>query len=178
MIEESISARYARALVDLAKQNNQIDAFASELSVFLEICSKSKLFLPTLTNKGFAPEIRITVLKNVLEKEKFNSLVLNFLKILIKNSRIELIPIIYKKYCEMADQILNRCNMTVFSAVKLEDGQYKALKDCFSEKLKQEMVVTSKIKEDLLGGVRIQIGNKIYDNTLKRQIQDLRKELI
>lgn len=175
MIEGTIAIRYARALIDLARKDNNIDSFAHELKAFLELEKISKVLFYTLNNKGFSAIKRITVLENVVSKTNMSKTVLNFLKILIQKSRIELLPLIYATYCTMADKEQNRCNMTVESAVELPDDQYNSLADHFGKTFDKKIVLTKKINSGVLGGVKVQIGNKIYDNTIRKQIEDIRQ---
>ncbi|MBF0105843.1 MAG: ATP synthase F1 subunit delta [Deltaproteobacteria bacterium] len=176
MIEDKIAVRYARALIELAKTKGKIDDFAIQLKDFLVLCKKSAILLPALTNKGFPTIKRIKILQDVLQQEKTEPLVLNFLKILIKKGRIELIPLIHEKYAAMGNTVMGRCHMTVVSATELPEKQYGDLKEVFSKKLGQTMILKKEVKKEVLGGVQVRIGNRVYDNTLKRQIQDLKEK--
>ena len=178
MIEGSIAIRYARALIELAKQDNQIDVFAAQLKGFLDYCTESKYLLSTLSEKGYDVGSRLRIIENIAQKSGFHTHVKNFLKLLLGKGRVALISLIYDEYCQMANEIMDRCPMTVLSAVELPVEQYQEMMDFFGKKNKKNMILNKKISPDVLGGVCVTIGDQIYDYTLSRQLSDLKQGMI
>lgn len=178
MIEGTISIRYARALMGLATEDNQVDAFGKQLKKFLDCCRVYPDLLITLSAKGLNLLNRENIINDLAEKFDFHTHVKNFLKILLDKGRIDLIATIYEEYVEMANQALNRCPMTITSAVDLPGEQYGDLVEYFSQQNQKEMILNKEIDPEVLGGLRVRIGDVIYDYTLRKQLNELKKNMM
>lgn len=178
MIEGTIAIRYARALMGLAKKEDRIDVLGQQLGWFVDCCKKERHLLAVLAEKGFDLGRRLSIVDSLASKIGLDVIIRNFLKLLIQKGRIQLLPMIYDKYVAMANKILGRLTMLVVSAVELPDKRYERLVKFFGEKLGKEMILKKRIDRAVLGGLRVQIGDKIYDDTLKRQLIDLKRKMV
>jgi len=178
MIEGTIAIRYARALMSLAKENKQIDQYGEQLKNFVECCEVYPDLLTTLCAKGLNLNNRERIIDDLSKKCGFHDHIKNFLKLLLDKSRIELISLIDEEYRKMANEELNRCPMTVTSAVELPQDQYDQLVKHFGQKNKMEMILTKEIEPDVLGGLRVRVGDNIYDYTLSRQLDVLKQNMM
>lgn len=173
MIEGTISIRYARALIGIARDNNKIDEYDAQLNSFLEACAAENALYDVLSNSNFSAEKRCKIVADIAEKLKLEVTVQNFLKVLIKKRRFGLIKMIARVYHEMADEFQGRMPMKITSAVELPQEQYQKLQDVFGAKMGKKMVLNKKVDPKVLGGVSVQVGDQIYDMTLSRQLNEL-----
>jgi len=67
---------------------------------------------------------------------------------------------------------------TVASAVELTPEQLASLTKIFSEKTNKIVALENKIDKTLIGGYRVRIGDAVYDNSIKLQIQQIKKQLL
>lgn len=67
---------------------------------------------------------------------------------------------------------------TVYSAVPLDEAQRQTLIQTFTKKFGEPVSFTEKIDATLMGGYKVSICNKTYDNTLKQQLTYIRENLI
>ncbi len=74
--------------------------------------------------------------------------------------------------------IFHITRVKVTSATKLSEDQVKRIKQFFTEKLKIKIDFELHIKPDLIGGLRIVINNKTYNNTYRAKLESLKKELL
>jgi len=176
VIEGTISKRYARALIGLAE--DQVDEFGKQIKAILDVCVEDPNIMFALSNAGYSIAIRQKIVDQMFENKGVHQHIKNFIKILIQKSRMELLPLIYEEYLKMADDIANRLQMTVVSAVELPHDQYQSLVNYFSERFKKEIILNKKIDADVLGGVKVQIGDQIFDYTLGRQLFELKQRMI
>lgn len=178
MIERAISLRYARALLQLASENNAVDQYGAELVLFSKLCDDNKDLSDALNTSGFGLTNRLNVLNAVLEKTSLQANVKNFLRVLVKKSRVALLSVIRDQYLELADQAMGRCQMMVTSCMELPNEQYDNLIKLFSERVGKRMVLTKRVDPTVLGGVKVQIGDKVYDYTISRQLQDMKERML
>lgn len=80
-------------------------------------------------------------------------------------------------YQKLLKQELSKSEATIYSATKLSiDEQKKLIK-----KLNSEFKIQSsefKIDASLLGGIKVKIGDDIYDDTVKNKINTVREAII
>lgn len=178
MIERTISLRYARALLQIAKEANAVDDYARQLTDFCSLCQQYPDLMAALSVKGFGHVNRLNVLNAVLEKSEYADHFRNFLRLLVKKSRIHLLDTLCEQYIILADAVMGRCQMTVTSSVDLQEKQYGELLDLFGSRTGQKMVLNKKIDPSVLGGIRVQIGDRVYDNTIKYQLKNLKERML
>jgi len=180
MIEAMVAKRYARALLSLAldKDKKTIDVYAMQLKTFDQVLTEHKALLPTLTNRYFDLFAREHVIEEIGKLLNFDSEVKNFLKLLIHKGRIEIFSFIKNEFLTLSNQTMNREPMTVVSAVELPEEQYQALKEFFTKKTGKEIIPTKKIDPTVIGGVRVHIGDVVYDDTLETQIEKMKQRLV
>lgn len=178
MIERTISLRYARALLQLASETNSVDQYGQELVQFCILCDDNKELFNALSTSGFGHVNRLNVLNAVLEKTSLQDNVKNFLRVIVRKSRVVLLTVICAQYLELADQAMGRCQMKVTSSVELPNEQYENLSKLFSERVGQKMVLTKRVDPTVLGGVKVQIGDKVFDYTISRQLQDMKERML
>lgn len=180
MIEAIIAKRYARALLSLATQKDKatIDLFGTQLQNLQRLCQENDALLRTLSNRYFDLFARERIIEAISMKLGFAPEVKNFIKLLIRKGRIGIFPFVLQEYKTLANERMNRQPMTVISTVALPENELKNLARVFSKRFDKEMIVNQKVDPKLLGGVRVHIGDKVYDYTLKNQIERLKQRLV
>lgn len=178
MIDAVIAKRYSRALFSVARQEDSIDLYLEQLKKFLKICDINSNLFPTLANKGFDMAARLRILDQVLKQTDLSQYVRNFLALLIRKGRMELMHHILDEYETITHQMMNRGVMTVVSAIELPQDQYDALVEHFSHQTKQKMNLRKKIDQKVLGGVRVHIGDSVFDYTLKNQLEAIQHRML
>lgn len=176
MTEDKIAKRYARALIGLAREGRKIDRFAEELARFQDVARVEDL-LRVLSNRNFDVEARVRILDEVLSRFSLDETVGNFLRVLIRKGRMELLEKICDVYKRLSHEELARQVMTVVSATELDEGVYRELAVFFQRKMGREMIVTKRIDTNILGGARVCLGDEVYDYTLRRQLEDLKSHV-
>lgn len=173
-----IEKRYAEALIGLSVQNNAIDDYQQELHVIVDLFRNMQDFRLFLLNPEIKTDIKKTVISNSFSG-KIKKEMVNFLSLLLDKGRIRHLPGIFVEYLKAADKIRNTLNITIISALPLDDKQvssivekYKLLYHSTSANLLQE------IDKSLIGGVKVKIGDKVVDGTITGRLQGLRKVLL
>lgn len=178
MIETTIALRYARALTQLAKEAGRVDEFGAELTEICALMQGSPELHAVLANRHLPLSARFNILDKIFATGKIDILVRNFVKILVRKGRVQLIGEIVKEYKKLADVILGREPMLVVSAVELPADIYDSLARHFSAKTGKQMVLKKKIDTSVLGGVCVQIGGMMYDATLAKQLVELKSSML
>lgn len=174
MIENVISERYARALLQIAREKNAIDAFGKELKTFEGFCKDNRELLKNLSDRYNDLFARERIVAQIADKAGFAIEIKNFLKILVHKGRIGLIATICDEYEKLAHAAMGRLVMKVVSAEELESHVYDDLLKIFGEAHKKEMVLKKQLLPDVIGGLRIHVGDRVHDFTVSHQIEKMK----
>ena len=171
----TIATRYARALIELATPENQIDVFGQELKDFLDTLAQNPTVANFLNENRASERGREDMTKTVLNQSSYHPLVINFLKLLTKKNRLQLLDVIYTKYLQLADHALGRQPLIIVSAAQMAESDVNRVSEIFANRSKRKMIVKTQIDPNVLGGLQVQMGDHIFDYTLRRHLQDIKR---
>lgn len=172
-----VAKRYARALLDLGKEDGNFEKYGSELAEFIELLDASSELESVFNNPGLGFDDRRKLLDTFLEKMGLSPFVNNFFRLLMDRGRIDAVRDINAVYEGLIDEVngITRAEITSASALKPEDVD--RIKAALATKAGAE--VTLKVQEDpsLIGGVVARIGDLVLDGSVKAQLETLKDSL-
>jgi F-type H+-transporting ATPase subunit delta len=178
VIENSIAKRYARALIAVAQDEKRVDEWGAELASFYEACLQTKGAFDVLGNRHLDLVARLRAIDQISAKLGLGVSVKNLLKLLLKKGRFDLLSVIVSEYGVIAHKVMGRIVMQVVSAMPLEASQYDDLQRHFSQVSGRKMVVKTVLNPTVLGGVRVHIGDQVYDYTIAKQMETLGNRML
>lgn len=172
-----ISSRYSEALLMLAKEDNSIEDYEESIKLVKDTFENKEMAIRFFKSPKISKDNKKEVIKNTFNAQ-LKKEVLHFLYLLIDKNRFDYLIEICESYLVIADEALGRVKGKVYSVRELEASEIKNLQKSFSEKLGKEVHLENHVDESLLMGVRVEIDQKVYDGSLKKQAQELRKQLL
>jgi F-type H+-transporting ATPase subunit delta len=172
-----IGKKYSKALFELAVEQEKVAVVLDELKTLRKIFQE-------------VPELGIALMDNRLSKEQkkqlfsflqgqSSQLVENFLSILFEANRIELFSLIVDDFEQRLLNKAHKTQGTVTTAIALTENQKENLKQSVAKKFGFTSVeFTNKVDETIIGGVIIEVNQKMIDGSVKSQLQKLEKLLI
>ena len=176
MSRKSLARRYSEALFLSAKEKNILNQVEEELKLVMDTISENHELRDFIDRKMVPVQTKEIVLEKVFSG-KISSAVLNFLKVVIKKRREEFLEDIVKEYTAFADKERKIAEAEVKSAIELTSQQLKMIEERLAAVTSKEIRLYTKVDPDLLGGIVIRIGDKVYDGSAKQQLRSLRKNL-
>lgn len=175
MINGSLSRRYARALFEIASETSLdlVDKDLRELTKIVEENTEVKRAL-------LHPHISLSNKKAFIDKlmgENFGEITRSFIHLLIDRKRESFLPFIQKEFSRLADEARQIVEAKVTSAVELNDSQLEGLRKSIGQATKKDVRLISDVREELIGGIRIQIGDSLMDGTVAHALEKMRGEL-
>jgi F-type H+-transporting ATPase subunit delta len=171
-----IARVYAEALLGVAARDGQEEAVGAELdAVVRDILGKYPQIAAFFDSPAISRRSRAPVLSEVMAGS--NPVVQNFLGVLNQNGRLDLLRHVAVAYRGLLDRKGGRTRVKVRSAVALSDDQQQALRQTLTESLHKEPILDLVIDPDLLGGVVVQVGDKVYDSSVRARLAALRTQL-
>lgn len=178
MSNNAVASRYAVALFQLAKEKDLLAQIGNGLQIVEDVFKLT----PSLSNILLHPKIKNQSKKELLQKSfsnDVNEYVLNTLYLLIDKGRISDLKTIINKYKTLAYEEQGIAEAKVYSTKALSEEDKKAISETFAKKVnKQQLVITNIVDPNMLGGLRIKIGDRIFDGSIKGQLDRLERQLV
>lgn len=177
MSNSMVAKRYALALFQIAKEQQLLGVVEEELRVVKEVFAyntdlKAVLKSSKLTNNK-KKEILTAAFTSV------NPYVLNTLMILIDRHREDEIIEVANQFFELANEEKGIADAEVYSTRELTDAESKAISATFGAKVgKKSLRIENIVDSEMLGGVKLRIGNRIYDGSLRGKLDRLERKLL
>ncbi|MEK5067216.1 F0F1 ATP synthase subunit delta [Sporosarcina sp. FSL K6-1508] len=177
-MSQSVAAkRYAQALFELAQKNGQTGPIQEDL---IEL---KKVFQ---TNKELGQLLDSPRLKTAKKKELLadlfkgaNQLILNTLFVMIDKKRIDEVVNLVDEFTAFSNDAAGIAEAKVYSTRLLTADESQAISTAFAQKIgKQALRIENIIDPSLIGGIRLQIGNNIYDSSVSAKLERLKRDLI
>jgi F-type H+-transporting ATPase subunit delta len=164
----SIVKRYAKAIVELAIENNNSSTWVNNFDDAHTFLSNRDLFA-FLTSP------------QVPQMEKFKSIdtLKNFIKVLISRNQINLFQNIKEDFIRQFQSSTGKISAIISSAVKISDTQRKLIIENICKIFDvNEVDVQEKIDQKILGGLIINVGDTVIDISTSNKLENLKKHLL
>jgi F-type H+-transporting ATPase subunit delta len=178
VITGSLARRYAKALLEIGIAQQTYDALGKELDRAADTLRSSPELRVALENPVFSLEKRKLIMDELSRRLALSKTVRNFIMLLLDKGRIAALPDIARVHRTLIDEHAGRMRATVTSARPLDPMLETRLKTAL-EKSSGKVVLFDK-REDpaILGGLVTQLGDTVYDGSVRTQLQQLREELL
>ncbi len=176
MITNAIARRYAKALVQLGAEEGAVDRFNRELAALNGLLEANPGLSAVLNSPAYGIEAKKEILKEIMGKLAISGMVAHLLQLLLDRSRLNLLPQIAASFGDFADELSGVIRPTLTSGLPLDESQVDAIKGSLEKMTGKKVVLTVDVDPSLIGGVIAKIGDKLFDGSVKTQlnrIQDI-----
>ena len=177
-MQNTLAARYARALADAVHEKEALEKTAGELEFLAGAYRESKPLRDFLLNPAFPASRKAEALRAIVRKGGLSAPTGRFVQILLEKRRVHLLPDVSAEFRRIEEQVLNRVSVEVTTAVPLEPALRKRLAESLEKFTGKSVRLEPKVDPAVLGGARARIGSVVYDGTVASRLQKLRKQLI
>jgi F-type H+-transporting ATPase subunit delta len=166
---------YAEALFDVAKDKGKLDAVRAELAQFVDAVDGNRELQVFFFSPYFSSAEKVAGLKRAVGDA--DAELLNFLELLIEKQRMPEIFRIRRQLDELWKQENRRIDVTVISAVALEPSVVEKVGEEIERQTGQKVELSSRVDAEILGGIVLQVGNKVLDASIRSRLEKLRKSV-
>lgn len=167
---------YAKAILELAKEENRVEEVYEELKSLREVLLSNKDFETLISSPMLVSSEKKTVLKQVFET-RLSKEVMNFLLLLVEKNRIGLLSKIIEEFESLYYSHANITKARVYTTMPLDEDMQEAIRLALKKLTSSEIVIESKVDEDLIGGIKVVMGDKIIDSTTLFRLKKLGAQL-
>ena len=167
--------QYAKTLLDLSNKSDAISLIQNQLKSVSYLYNKVPAFRLVFVTKRIDTKKKIEIIKNTLKN--FNPLIIEFISILIKNNQTNNLLDITTRFDNMASADSKISNVEITTSEKLNNEEVEHISKAISDKIKIKPKLDVKTDPSIIGGIKLRVGNKIFDNSVSYQIKQLKKTL-
>lgn len=173
---DAIACRYAESLFDLAKEENAIQTYQKDI-IKVQDVFKDDIFVQFFSHVAVQDDDKINILKKSFQNQ-ISEYVLNFLMLLVKKRRMRYIRQICQHFQSLCNDYFGIKVGKLYSAYLLNTEDIEKVEKAISQKEGKKVQLHMVIDESLIGGIKVEVDNHIYDDSLSYKLESLRKELL
>ena len=169
-----IAERYVKALLNSSKDKEQSMMFQEGLENISKLYSSNKEFKNLLVNPCISNEEKLNAMKEIFSKYCSNTTFTNFLLELLNKNRISSIESIAEEYTKINGSLNKEVTIKIIVASKIGDEEIEKIVDKYKKIYNANMInYTIEVDESIIGGVKVAVGNTIYDSSIATQLKQI-----
>jgi F-type H+-transporting ATPase subunit delta len=171
-----VAKRYARALFALASEKGKVEAIGEELGRAVGAFGDEKL-AAVARSAAVDMSAKREIARQVAARLGVSHLVASFLGLLAERNRLGFLEAIGERYGRLVDESLGRVRARIVSARPLSDADRQRITKLFEEKTGKKVLAELEVDPDLLGGVLVEVGGRVYDGSVRTQLETIKSAL-
>lgn len=172
-----VGGRYAQALFELADAQGRLPQVEGDLKALEEARRENADFRRLVSSPAYAAEDKAKGFAAIAKAGGADPLTAKFLGLLAQNNRASALPAVAKSFAALAAARRGAVAADVTSAVPLTEAQQTGLKSSLRQALGKDPELTIRVDPAILGGLRVRVGSRLYDASLKGRLDQLKSAL-
>ena len=173
-----LAGRYAKALLDLAVENNTLEVTLKDMQLLDSICRQSADFNTMLRSPIITGDKKYTII-NAVAGDGLNDLTKRFLHLLVTKNRELNMPEITVAFIEQYNVLKNIKTVNLTTATIMDDKTRAMLLGHITPFMSGATVeLKEKVDADLIGGFVLEVGGKLFDASVKKKLSDIKSSIV
>ena len=169
-----VGGRYAQALFDLALETGRLDAVRADLKSLKAAWIDSADLRRLATSPVIAAEDQQKGLVAIAVKAKFEQTTRNFLGLLAQNGRARDLAAVITGFEALYSKRAGIVAAEVVSTQELTAAQLTHIRNALRQALGKAPELTTRIDPSILGGLKVKVGSKLFDASLKTKLDQMK----
>ena len=173
---KAVASLYARSYLETADASG-LDGALDELASFVDdVLVQYPEFREILVSDSVGRDEKLALIDRALAPN-CSEFFANFLKVLLRHGRIGMIEQIRQVVEKLKEEQAGQQRVRVRSAKALSDGSRQQIVDQLKSKLGFDPILVESVDESLIGGLILQVGDTVYDSSLRTRVKTLASRL-
>ncbi len=173
---QRIASRYAKSLIELAGEQGKMEKVTEDMKAFHQACQNRDLYLflkSPIINSGTKQK----AFKAMFDG-KLDSLTMAFMHIIIAKGREPYLPEIAAEYINQYKELKHISTVRLITAVKVDQATINDIIKSFetSKSTRNTVEIENIVKPDIIGGFKVEFDDKLYDASIKHQLDQMRQQ--
>ena len=169
-----VAGRYGAALFELANESGTADAVSGDLKRFAAFIEESADLKRLVTSPVFTADQQKAAVGAVLDRAGIGGIVANFIRLVAQKRRLFVLPAMIRAYEALLAAKKGIVPAEVTVAEAMPDQLLADLKSALAKTAGQEVSLAVKVNPDIIGGMIVKLGHRMFDASLKTKLNALR----
>ena len=169
-----VGERYSRALFDLALETGKLDAVRADLKSLKAAWLESADLRRLATSPIISADDQARGLAAIATKAKFEITTKNFLGLLAQNGRARDLAAVTTGFEALYARHAGVVAAEVVSTQALTPAQLQSITSALTSALGKNPEITTRIDPSILGGLKVKVGSKLFDASLKTKLDQMK----
>lgn len=177
MSSYKVAIKYARSLLDLASEQNNIDATAKDVSFVIEVLKSNENLIKALQSPIIKSGLKLSILEEIF-LSKVSESFFSFIRFVVQKGRESILDEILVSFEQLKNEKLGIAKVDLTTSLEVDDNQLEKIKTTLEKLLSKKVTFDKKIDASIIGGFVAQVDDKIYDASIKNQLELMKKQLV
>jgi len=172
---EEVAEVYARALFEVAKEQDVLDEVHEQLGQIADALDENRDLAVFFFSPYFSTDEKKDALGRAIEGAE--PALMNFLEALVERHRMPVIFRIRSRFDELWEEERRLLPVEVTSAIELDESTVSEIGEQIGSQTGRTVEVSSRVDPEILGGIVLRVGNFILDASIRNRLEQLRKQV-
>ena len=175
MSELTVGSRYAKSLIDLSQEQNNVDVIKADMDLFIHTLKANPELKAVLSNPIIAQTKKVKILNEVF-LNKVNTLSISFFKLMIDKGRGEVLYTTAYEFINLYNIKMHITKVRVVSASELSAANKQIMINEVQNTVGGTVDLHAKVDPSLIGGFVLTVGDRQIDTSIAASLNKLKKE--
>ena len=167
----TIARPYAEAVFRLARQDNALPAWSDALNLIATVYKDPQMQAAMANPKVSPSDIERLLL--AICGERIDGVARNLIELLVNNRRLPVLAEIRQLFEQLKLEDEGQLDAKISSAFPMEDAQRNQVVTLLSSRFKRKINASVTVDPDLIGGIRVEVGDKVWDASVRGRLQTM-----
>lgn len=172
-----LAGRYAKSLLDLALEQNQVDAVYADMKWLKSVHKSNADFVAVLRSPVIKPGIKGKIISSIIIG-RVSQLTEGFVTLLVRKGRETNLPEIVDAFIEQFNALKDINTVKITTATPLSDQLKEAILANVKTSIKGSLEIETTIDEDLIGGFVLETNGQLVDASVLRDLKDIKNQFL
>jgi F-type H+-transporting ATPase subunit delta len=178
MSNPRLAARYAKSIVDLSIEQNQLDAVYTDMKFLKAVFKSNPDFVALFESPIIKADKKEKIVAAVI-KDRVSVLTISFIDLLIRKGREAYLPEIVNAFIDQYNEIKGIRKVKLTTAIPVSDAIQKSIIDEVKKAPGINSVeLETTVKEELIGGFVLETGGQLIDASILRDLNDVKRQFL
>ena len=176
-INKGIIKKYTQALFKVVVKENDINQVSDRLHNIRSILKSVPELNQLLITRRVQVQDKINMLKNILG-DNISNIEMDLMVLLMENGHMMLFGEVVKRFYYLKDKDSEIIKVQITSSSRLSDDEVQRISLNIENKIQKKVDVTMETDTSIVGGIKLRVGNTLIDGSVSNRLQKMRDTLI
>jgi F-type H+-transporting ATPase subunit delta len=172
-----ISVRYSKALFLTSQEKNVLERINDDMLLLYNTCLDIEEFNKLLENPIVPSSTKRKIIKSVFSGN-VHEITLSFLYLILKNNREAFLENITRVFLDLYRKKMGFVSVSLTTAISIDENLRKKIIEIINTAYKADVEMTEFVNENILGGFKLQIEDKLLDASVSTSLNKFKRELL